>query len=142
MITITTEKNMSEDDIVELYTSGNTELYRDYKQLYSNILNSDYCISVLHNEQLIGIIRSNGDGIHNQYIAEIVMHAGHPTSGLGSKLLDAYLTATKNVSKIYILSHEYYRTSFSRTWLQYKGFKLIAENDNIILYLLDREIKY
>ncbi len=133
---------MSQDDIVELYTSGDTELYRDYDKLYSNILKSDYCISVTHDEQLVGIIRSSGDGNHNQYIAEIVMHAGHPTSGIGSKLLDAYLKATEDVSKIYILSHEHYRTSFSRTWLQYKGFKLIAENDNIILYLLDREIKY
>lgn len=142
MVTITAEKNMSQDDVVELYTSGNTELYTDYNQLYSSILNSDYCISVFNDEQLIGIIRSNGDGNHNQYIAEIVMHAGHPASGIGSKLLDAYLTAAADVRKIYILSHEHYRTSFSRTWLQYKGFKLIAENDNIILYLLDREIKY
>lgn len=142
MVTITAEKNMSQDDVVELYTSGDTELYTDYDQLYSSILNSDYCISVFDDEQLIGIIRSNGDGNHNQYIAEIVMHAGHPTHGIGSKLLDAYLTAAADVRKIYILSHEHYRTSFSRTWLQYKGFKLIAENDNIILYLLDREIKY
>ena len=133
---------MSQDDVVELYTSGDTELYTDYDQLYSSILNSDYCISVIDDNQLIGIIRSSGDGNHNQYIAEIVMHAGHPTPGIGSKLLDAYLTEAADVSKIYILSHEYYRTSFSRTWLQYKGFKLIAENDNIILYLLDREIKY
>lgn len=142
MVIITAEKNMSQDDVVELYTSGDTELYTDYDQLYSSILNSDYCISVIDDNQLIGIIRSSGDGNHNQYIAEIVMHAGHPTPGIGSKLLDAYLTATSDVSKIYILSHEHYRTSFSRTWLQYKGFKLIAENDNIILYLLDREIKY
>ncbi len=142
MVIITAEKNMSQDDVVELYTSGDTELYTDYDQLYSSILNSDYCISVIDDNQLIGIIRSSGDGNHNQYIAEIVMHAGHPTPGIGSKLLDAYLTEAADVSKIYILSHEYYRTSFSRTWLQYKGFKLIAENDNIILYLLDREIKY
>lgn len=142
MLKITTEKNMSLDDVIELYTSGDTELYKDYEMLYSSILNSDYCVSVIHDEKLVGIIRSSGDSNHNQYIAEIVMHAGHPTSGIGSKLLDAYLTATENVHKIYILSHEHYRTSFSRTWLQYKGFKLIAENDSIILYLLDRNNKY
>lgn len=142
MVTITAEKNMSQDDVIELYTSGDTELYTDYDQLYSSILNSDYCISVIDDDQLIGLIRSSGDGNHNQYIAEIVMHAGYPTHGIGSKLLDAYLKAAADVRKIYILSHEHYRTSFSRTWLQYKGFKLIAENDNIILYLLDREIKH
>lgn len=142
MVVISTDKNISKDDIVALYTSGDEELYTDYDELYKNVLNSDYCITIYDEDQLIGIIRSNGDGNMNQYIAEIIIHAGCPTQGIGSKLLDAYLEATADVSKIYILSHGYYRTSFSRTWLQYKGFKLIAENDNIILYLLDREIKY
>lgn len=142
MVTITTEKNMSFDDIVDLYTSGDTELYTDYNQLYQSILNSDYCITVRDGKQLVGIIRSSGDGNINQYIAEIVLHAGHPTPGIGSKLLDAYLTAAAEVSKIYILSHEHYRTTFSKTWLQYKGFRLIAENGDIIVYMLDRGIKY
>ena len=142
MVAISTDKNISKDDIVALYTSGDEELYTDYDELYKSILNSDYCITIYDEDQLIGIIRSNGDGNMNQYISEIVMHAGCPAQGIGSKLLDAYLDAAADVSKIYILSHEHYRTSFSRTWLQYKGFKLIAENDNIILYLLDREIKY
>ena len=142
MVTISADKNISFDDIVELYTSGEEEIYNDYDELYQSILNSDYCITVRNEDQLVGIIRSNGDGNLNQYISEIVMHAGCPTQGIGSKLLDAYLEAASAVSKIYILSHQYYRTSFSKTWLQYKGFKLIAENDSIILYLLDREIKY
>ncbi|CAD2081527.1 hypothetical protein GCM10007275_20910 [Jeotgalicoccus coquinae] len=142
MVTISTGKDMSLEDIVELYTSGDEGLYTDYDELYKSILNSDYCITARDQDRLVGIIRSNGDGNINQYIAEIVMHAGCPTQGIGSKLLDAYLDTAADVSKIYILSHGHYRTSFSKTWLQYKGFKLLAENDSIILYLLDRKIKY
>lgn len=142
MVIISNEKNMSLDDVVELYTSGDEELYTDYDELYQSILGSDYCITVRDDDRLVGIIRSSGDGNLNQYIAEIVMHAGYPTHGIGSKLLDTYLNETADVSKIYILSHTHYRTSFAKTWLQYKGFKLLAETESIILYLLDREIKY
>lgn len=142
MVTITSERNLSLDNIINLYTSGDKELYTDYERLHKNVLNSDYLFTVLKDGELIGIIRSNGDGDNNQYISEIILHGGHSTHGLGSKLLNSYLIATENVSKIYILSHEYYRTSFSKTWLQYKGFKVITENDNVIVYLLDRDIKY
>lgn len=142
MVNITSGKNLSLDDVIELYTSGERELYTDYERLYENILKSDHLITVRDDGNLIGIIRSSGDGDNNQYISEVILHGSYPTPGLGSKLLDAYLKATENISKIYILSHEYYRTSFSKTWLLYKGFKIIAENENVIVYLLDRHIKY
>lgn len=142
MVIITSEKNLSLKDVVGLYTSGDKELYTDYEQLHENILKSDYLFTIRTNDELIGIIRSSGDGNNNQYISEVILHGSYPTPGLGSQLLNSYLKATENVSKIYILSHEYYRTSFSKTWLQYKGFQVIAENESVIVYLLDRNIKY
>lgn len=142
MVNITSDNNLSLDNIIELYTSGEKELYTDYERLYENILKSDYLITIRDDGELIGLIRSSGDGNNNQFISELILHGSYPTHGLGSKLLDAYLKKTENISKIYILSHEHYRTSFSKTWLLYKGFKIIADNETIIVYLLDRNIKY
>lgn len=142
MVIITSERNLSLDNVINLYTSGEKELYADYERLRTSILNSDYLFTIFQDDELIGIIRSNGDSDNNQYISEIVLHGQHRTPGLGSMLLEAYLKATENVNKIYILSHEYFRSTFSKTWLQYKGFKVITENDNVIVYLLDREINY
>lgn len=139
MVTISTKKNISIEDVRGLYDSGDSALYNNNEQLLSNILSSDFCITAWSENTLVGIIRSGGDGNNKQYISEIVMHADHPSQGVGSRLLDTYLSETADVKKIYIVSHEYFRTSFSKTWLNYKGFNLIAENDDIIVYLLDRE---
>lgn len=138
MNTISTEKMISIDDVRELYSSGDTELYKDYDKLRENIINSDFVITLRQNDKLVGLMRSNGDGTNNQYISEVILHATLPNQGFGSKLLDKYLESTKEVDKIYILSHDYFRTTFAKTWLQYKGFNIIAENDNVILYLYER----
>src|SRR5699024_12713749 len=121
---------------------GETKYHHNYNKFDQSILNHEYCITGRDGKQHVGIIHSSGDGNINHYIAEIVLHAGHPTPRIGSKQLEAYLTAAAEVSKIYILSHAHYRTTFSKTWLQYKGFRLIAENGDIIVYMLDRGIKY
>lgn len=142
MVTISTAKDISLDDVTGLYGSGEHPIYKDFEQLHHNILNSDVCVTARLSDDLVGIIRSNGDGNNNQYISEIIMHADQPSQGIGSKLLDTYLLETNTVSKIYIVSHEHFRSSFSKTWLHYKGFKLISENEDIIVYLLDRNIKY
>lgn len=142
MLEISTDKTLTLEDIKNLYDSGDEKLYQDYKLLLENILRSDYLITLRQDDKVLALIRSNGDGCNTQYISEIVMTANMPHQGFGSKLLDAYLEASKNVSKIYIVSHKYYRTSFSKTWLQYKGFNIIADNEAVIVYLLDRNISY
>lgn len=142
MLEISTEKLLTLEDIETLYASGDEKLYHDYDLLLENILVSDYLITLRQDDEICGLIRSNGDGCNTQYISEIVMKANMPHQGFGSKLLDAYLDATSNVNKIYVVSHDYYRTNFSKTWLQYKGFKILADNDGVIVYLLDRKFTY
>lgn len=142
MDTISTDKLITLDDVRELYTSGGGDLYSDYNKLRTDIINSDFVITLRQKGKLVALMRSNGDGTNNQYISEIILHAALPNQGFGSKLIDKYLECTHEVSKIYILSHVYYRTTFSKTWLQYKGFNIIAENENIIVYLYDRHLKY
>src|SRR5699024_12818513 len=101
MLEISTEKLLTLEDIETLYASGDEKLYHDYDLLLENILASDYLITLRQDDEICGLIRSNGDGCNTQYISEIVMIANMAHQGFSSKLLDDNRVATRIVKNIY-----------------------------------------
>lgn len=123
MIELSTGRDIGYDDIEQLYRSkGHTSYDKRMDALFEAVMACDYIVTAWDSGQLIGLIRSSGDLMFTQYVADFVIHPDHQSKGVASKLMDAYLEAADDVEKVYLMMQGP-TSAFTRNWLIHKGFE-------------------
>lgn len=139
MIELSTRRDIGYDDIEQLYMSkGHTSYDKRMGVLYEAVMASDYLVTAWDSGQLIGLIRSSGDMMFAQYVADFVIHPDHQSKGVASKLMDAYIEAAEDVEKIYLMMQGP-TSAFTRNWLIHKGFETRSGDPSAIYLKLKRK---
>lgn len=94
-------KTYNETEIISLYTSVGWTAYTDHPDvLRQGFENSMLTLAAYEGDQLLGIIRTVGDGATIVFIQDILVFPEHQRKGIGSALLQAILDRYSHVRQI------------------------------------------
>ena len=98
------EKKIDLDALFALYTAVGWSAYtKDIQQLAMGIQQSLKVITVWDEQQLIGLIRSVGDGETILYIQDLLVHPAYQNKGIGTQLIEKNGTSlSKSQTKSFI----------------------------------------
>ena len=98
------EKKIDLDALFALYTAIGWSAYtKDIQQLAMGIQQSLKVITVWDEQQLIGLIRSVGDGETILYIQDLLVHPAYQNKGIGTQLIEKNGTSlSKSQTKSFI----------------------------------------
>ena len=92
------EKKIDLDALFALYTAVGWSAYtKDIQQLAMWIQQSLKVITVWDEQQLIGLIRSVGDGETILYIQDLLVHPAYQNKGIGTQLIEKMVQAYPKV---------------------------------------------
>ena len=94
-------KQYIEQEILHLYASVGWTAYTDHPELLrKGFENSMLTLAAYEDEQLLGIIRTVGDGHTVVFVQDILVYPEHQRKGIGSALLQAILDRYSHVRQI------------------------------------------
>lgn len=94
-------KQYIEQEILHLYTSVGWTAYTDHPELLrKGFENSMLTLAAYEDDQLLGIIRTVGDGHTIVFVQDILVFPEHQRKGVGSALLQAILDRYSHVRQI------------------------------------------
>ena len=114
-----------EDEILKLYASVGWVAYtKDPETLKNGFGHSLLVLAAYENEQLLGIVRTVGDGYTVVFIQDILVLPAHQRKGVGSALIKAVLERFPHVRQIELVTDDTERTvAFYRSM----GFSPLSE---------------
>ncbi|WP_017549482.1 GNAT family N-acetyltransferase [Salinicoccus carnicancri] len=140
MLELRKDRSFTSKDINSLYMSKGYSSYENrLDALYEAAVTSDYIVTAWDGAQMAGIIRSSGDLNFTQYISDLIVHPEYKSMGLASKLMDAYINEVSGVEEIYLMMDTAPKNSFTKNWLAYKGFEVLAETDKQTIYMMGKD---
>ena len=90
-----------EQEILPLYASVGWTAYTDHpEQLRKGFENSMLTLAAYEDDQLLGVIRTVGDGHTIVFVQDILVYPEHQRKGIGSALLQAILDRYSHVRQI------------------------------------------
>ena len=115
----------NETEILELYASVGWTAYTKHPDvLRKGFENSMLTLAAYEEEQLVGIIRTVGDGHTIVFVQDILVFPEHQRKGIGSALLQAVLDKYSHVRQIELATDNTEKTvAFYRSM----GFKEMSE---------------
>ena len=115
----------NEKEILELYASVGWTAYTKHPDvLRKGFENSMLTLAAYEEEQLVGIIRTVGDGYTIVFVQDILVFPEHQRKGVGSALLQAILDRYSHVRQIELATDNTEKTvAFYRSM----GFKEMSE---------------
>ena len=124
-MTICEYKQYAEQEILALYTSVGWTAYTDHPELLrKGFENSMLTLAAYEDDQLLGIIRTVGDGHTIVFVQDILVFPEHQRKGVGSALLQAVLDRYSHVRQIELATDNTEKTvAFYRSM----GFKEMSE---------------
>lgn len=109
-------KKLDKEKIYKLYEANEWIAYLNtFDTLLQGIQNSLDVISYFEGEQLIGLIRTVGDGQTIVYIQDILIHPEFQDKGIGTVLMQEVLNKYKHVRQICLMTdmeerqHHFYK---------------------------------
>ena len=100
-MTICEYKQYIEQEILHLYASVGWTAYTDHPELLrKGFENSMLTLAAYEDDQLLGIIRTVGDGHTIVFVQDILVFPEHQRKGVGSALLQAILDRYSHVRQI------------------------------------------
>ena len=100
-MTICEYKQYIEQEILALYASVGWTAYTDHPELLQKGFESSMLtLAAYEGEQLLGIIRTVGDGHTIVFVQDILVFPEHQRKGVGSALLQAILDRYSHVRQI------------------------------------------
>ncbi len=115
-----------------LYTAVGWSAYtKDIQQLALGIQQSLEVITVWHEQQLIGLIRSVGDGETILYIQDLLVHPAYQNKGIGTQLIEKMVQAYPKVRQKVLLTENEQRT---RRFYEKCQFQSVATQEMICFY--------
>ncbi|QMS85215.1 GNAT family N-acetyltransferase [Candidatus Xianfuyuplasma coldseepsis] len=92
-----------EDQILHLYNANHWTAYtKDKDTLFKGIIQSLDTLACYDNDQLVGLIRTVGDGHTMVYILDILVHPDYHRQGIGRTLINKILTKYTHVRQIHL----------------------------------------
>jgi ribosomal protein S18 acetylase RimI-like enzyme len=96
---------INEDQIMNLYKEDNwVEYVKNKTQLFKGLGNSLDSFGAYENNQLVGLVRTIGDGATIVYIQDVLTLSTHRRQGIGSKLIRIILDKYKDVRQIVLMT--------------------------------------
>ena len=94
-------KDFNRDEIMRLYSdAGWTAYTENMAVLEQGYKNSLLILAAYENDELLGIVRTVGDGCTIVFIQDILVFSGKQRRGIGTALLKAVLNRYPNVRQI------------------------------------------
>lgn len=122
-------KDIEAKDILNLYEDAGWKAYtNDLDSLMKGIENSLDLLSVWDGNQLVGLIRTVGDGQTIIYIQDILVLNAYQRKGYGKILLDEILKKYESVRMKVLLTDD---TDKTNAFYQSVGFKRASEVDTV-----------
>ncbi|MEB7517653.1 GNAT family N-acetyltransferase [Enterococcus hirae] len=126
------EKKIDLDALFALSTAVGWSAYtKDIQQLALGIQQSLEVITVWHEQQLIGLIRSVGDGETILYIQDLLVHPAYQNKGIGTQLIEKMVQAYPKVRQKVLLTENEQRT---RRFYEKCQFQSVATQEMICFY--------
>lgn len=115
----------NEEEILPLYTSVGWTAYTDHPDaLRKGFENSMLTLAAYEGEQLLGLIRTVGDGATVVFVQDILVFPEHQRKGIGTALLQAVLDRYGHVRQIELATDNTPKTvAFYRSM----GFREMSE---------------
>lgn len=106
-ISIAHDKNIDAEKLMNLYQNVGWSAYTENLDLLNHaILQSLDVITAWEDEELVGLIRTIGDGLTILYIQDILVLKKYQKKGIGSMLLTEVLDKYKHVRQKVLLTEE------------------------------------
>ncbi len=122
---ITEYKNYNEAEILRLYRSVGWTAYTERPEaLRRGFENSMLTLAAYDGEQLLGIIRTVGDGNTIVFVQDILVFPEHQRRGVGSALLRAVLERYSHVRQIELVTDD---TPKTIAFYKSMGFRPMSE---------------
>lgn len=115
----------NEAEIHSLYASVGWTAYTEHLEvLHQGFRNSMLTLAAYEGDQLLGIIRTVGDGYTIVFVQDILVFPEHQRKGIGSALLQAILDRYSHVRQIELATDN---TPKSIAFYKSMGFKEMSE---------------
>jgi len=106
-VTLSHDKSIDSEKLMNLYQNVGWSAYTEDRDLLNNaILKSLDVITAWKDEELVGLIRTIGDGLTILYIQDILVLKEHQKEGIGSILLKEVLEKSKHIRQKVLLTEE------------------------------------
>ncbi|EOS7771504.1 GNAT family N-acetyltransferase [Enterococcus hirae] len=126
------EKKIDFDALFALYTAVGWSAYtKDIQQLAMGVQQSLKVITVWDEQQLIGLIRSVGDGETILYIQDLLVHPAYQNKGIGTQLIEKMVQAYPKVRQKVLLTENEQQT---RRFYEKCQFQSVATQKMICFY--------
>lgn len=133
ILTFKNNKDINIEKLERLYNDVQWCAYtQDLQLLYQAISNSLDIISAWNGEELIGIIRTVGDGLTIIYIQDLLVLNEYQNQGVGTQLMQQVLNKYKTVRQKVLITEE---ASDVRHFYEKNGF-LSCDNGNLVAFAL------
>ena len=124
-MTICEYKQYAEQEILRLYASVGWTAYTDQPEvLRKGFENSMLTLAAYEDDQLLGVIRTVGDGHSIVFVQDILVFPEHQRKGVGSALLQAILDRYSHVRQIELATDN---TPKTIAFYQSMGFREMSE---------------
>ena len=118
-------KTYNETEVMSLYESVGWTAYTDHPDsLRQGFENSMLTLAAYEGGQLLGIIRTVGDGATIVFVQDILVFPKYQRKGVGSALLQAVLDMYRHVRQIELVTDN---TQNTIAFYKYMGFKEMSE---------------
>lgn len=118
-------KTYNEPEILRLYASVGWTAYTDHPEvLRQGFDNSTLTLAAYKDDQLLGIIRTVGDGHTIVFVQDILVYPEHQRKGIGTALLQAILDRYHYVRQIVLATDN---TEKTIAFYKSMGFKDMSE---------------
>ena len=118
-------KTYDETEVLRLYASVGWTAYTDHPEaLRQGFENSMLTLAAYEGEQLLGLIRTVGDGHTIVFVQDILVFPEHQRKGIGTALLQAILDRYSHVRQIELATDNTLKTI---AFYKSMGFREISE---------------
>ncbi|EXJ23427.1 acetyltransferase, GNAT family [Alkalibacterium sp. AK22] len=127
MYTFAYEENgpVTVSELTDLYKSVSWSAYYEDRDIMQRLLvGSLYYLTVRYDGQLIGLIRTVGDGCYILYIQDILVHPDWHRRGIGTTLIRQTLETFKDMKQIILTTDQ---TDKTRSFYESVGFVEMSE---------------
>lgn len=104
--------NLDKQQILDLYNSVGWTVYtKTPDKLFDGLAHSLDIFTKIIDDQLVGLIRTVGDGKTIIYIQDLLIHPNYQRLGIGSELINKVLTKYHDVRQIVLVSNDEEKTN-------------------------------
>lgn len=132
MLQIKETKNISQEDLLALYTAVGWNVYsREPEQLSQAVKQSLCVITAWEKAQLVGLIRAVGDGISILYIQDLLVSGPYQNQGIGSQLMNQLVATYPQIRQKVLLTDE---NPANRHFYEKCGFTSADQKEVVAFY--------